>query len=96
MVTQTWLDVAEVVELSFGPRSLATWSALLSAWCLGEKPFQLAGQQFAPSRVPVRVSCTEQRVSALSSLGEDFGDWRLAISFMNAVESGLLPALLGF
>lgn len=83
--------------LSFGPRSLATWGAApLSARHLSKKPFQLAGEQFAPSRVAVGVSCAELWVSALSTLGEDFGDWRLAVSFVKAVESGLLPALLGF
>lgn len=96
MVTQSWLYVAEVVELFFGPCSLASWVALLSAWYLSKKLFQLTGERFAPSLVPVRVCCTELGVSALSTLGKDFSDWRLPISFMKAVESGLPPALLGF
>lgn len=94
MVAQSWLYVAEVVELSFGPCSLATWVALLSARYLSKKPFQLTGQRFAPSLVPVGVCCTELGVSALSTLGKDFSDRRLPISFMEAVESCLPPALL--
>ncbi|TNN70773.1 hypothetical protein EYF80_019056 [Liparis tanakae] len=56
----------------------------------------MAFEQFATSRVPVGVACTELGVPALSALGEDFGDRRLAGSFVMAVDSCLLPALLGF
>ena len=96
MVTRSWPDVVEVVQFSFGPCSLAIWGALLSARYRCKKPFQLTRKQFAPSWVLVRVGWTELWVPALSTLGEDFGDGRFAVSIMNAVDCGLLPALLGF
>lgn len=96
VVIWSWPDVAEVVELFFGPCRLDTRGALLSARYIGKKLLQMAFEQFATSWVLVGVGCTELGVPALSALGEDFGDWRLAISFLMAVDSCLLPALLGF
>lgn len=96
MVTWSWLDVAEVVKLSFGPHSLSSWGVLLSARCPSKKPFQMTGKQLAPSQVRVGVGCTELGVPALPTLGDNFSDRRLSSSFLKAVDSGLLPALLGF
>ena len=56
----------------------------------------MAGEQLAPSWVLVGEGCTELGVPALSTLCEDLGDRRMLGSFLQAVESGLLPALLGF
>lgn len=56
----------------------------------------MAGKERAPSWVLVGVGFTELGVPALSTLCNDFGDWRLAGSLLKTVDRGLLPALLGF
>lgn len=95
MVIGSWPDVAEVVELPSGPRGLAARGTLLSAWHLGKELLQMAVEQLAASWVPVGVGWTELGVSALSALGEDFCDWRLASPLLMAVDGGLLPPRLG-
>lgn len=77
------VDVVEVTELPCRPRLLTTWS---------QKPLQLFGRQLVSSR----VLATEQRVSAFAGLGEDFGERRVSVASVKAVEGGLLPAWLWF
>lgn len=55
----------------------------------------MAGKQRALSWVLVGVSFTELGMPALSTLCNNFGDWRLAGSFLKTIDCGLLPALLG-
>lgn len=88
----------EVVQLPCRwPRSIAACVGLLSGLRLTEEPFQVAGEQFAGGRFLLGglVGSTEHWVSALTALGEDLGERRLAVSSVHAVEGGLLPALLG-
>lgn len=79
----SWVDVVEVTELPCRPRLLTTRS---------QKPLQLFGRQPVSSRVLVG----ERRVSAFAGLGEDFGERRLAVASVEAVEGRLLPARLRF
>lgn len=77
------VDVVEVTELPYRPRLLAGRS---------QEAVQLFGGQLVSSRVLV----AEQRVSALTGLGEDFGERRVPVASVQAVEGGLLPAWLRF
>lgn len=76
------VDVVEVTELPCRPRLLAG---------RGQQPVQFWGQLVA-----CRVLVVEQRVSALTGLGKDFGERRLPVASVQAVEGGLLPARLYF
>lgn len=56
----------------------------------------MTGKQLAPPWVVVRVGRTELGVPALPALRNNLGEWRLSVSFLEAIDSGLFPALLGF
>ena len=56
----------------------------------------MVGKEFSSVWVLDGVGFAQLGMSALSTLGNDFGDWRLASSFLKAVDGGLLPALFGF
>lgn len=84
----------KVAQLRRGrPGTVATCVGLLSGRRPGEELFQVAGEQFALGQV--LVGGAEHRVSALTTLGEDLGERRLAVSSVHAVEGGLLPPFLG-
>lgn len=77
------VDVVEVTELPCRPRLLTTRR---------QKPLQLFGWQLVPSW----VLTAEQRVPAFARLGDDFGERRVSVASVKAVEGGLLPAWLWF
>lgn len=77
------VDVVEVTELPCRPRLFAG---------RGQESVQLFGGKLISSRVLV----AEQWVPALTSLSEDFGQRRVPIASVQAVEGGLLPAWLQF
>lgn len=88
------MHVVEVTQLPCRwPSSVVACLEVLHGWRPSKEAFQVAGEQFAPCRV--LVGGAKHRVSALAALGEDLGERRLAIPPVNAVEGGLLPAMLG-